>query len=161
MAIGTRALIVNDTLNPKNGFTTADFQRFAARFDTLVYPLDSAAFGPPTDIDDNGHVVLVFTRAVNELTPANVSCVCGRVHLLARPVPIAASSDGHQGCPASNEGEYFYLLTPDPAGQDQREHAHGRLRGFHARPRSIAHEFQHLINASRRIYVNNAPRTSR
>ncbi|MEO8624147.1 MAG: hypothetical protein ABI625_23910, partial [bacterium] len=42
VAIGTHAVILSDTLNPKPGFTTADFQRYAARFDTLVYPLDVA-----------------------------------------------------------------------------------------------------------------------
>ena len=54
VAIGSKALILNDTLNPKPGFATADYQRFAARFDTLVYPMDVAAFGEPTDIDKNG-----------------------------------------------------------------------------------------------------------
>ena len=113
-AIGTHAIVLADTLNPLGGFTTADFQRFAARFDTLVYPLDSAAFGPPTDIDGNGHVGLVFTRAVNELTPANVSWYFGGFTFVRDLFP-AAGSAGYQGCPGSNEGEYFYLLTPDPA----------------------------------------------
>ena len=44
VAIGAKALVLNDTLNPKPGFSTADFQRYAARFDTLIYPMDVAAF---------------------------------------------------------------------------------------------------------------------
>lgn len=153
-AIGTHAIVLADTLNPLGGFTTADFQRFAARFDTLVYPLDSAAFGPPTDIDGNGHVGLVFTRAVNELTPANVSWYFGGF-TFARDLFPAASSANYQGCPGSNEGEYFYLLTPDPTGTIN---GNVRTAGFvdTSTTAVIAHEFQHLINAGRRMYVNDA-----
>src|SRR5674476_998196 len=68
VAIGSHAIILSDTLNPKGGFSTADYQRYAARFDTLVYPLDVGNFGEPTDIDKNGHIAILFTRAVNELT---------------------------------------------------------------------------------------------
>ncbi|MDB4890212.1 MAG: Peptidase hyicolysin, partial [Gemmatimonadetes bacterium] len=77
VAISSKAIILNDTLNPKNGFSTADYQRFATRFDTLVYPLDVANFGEPLDIDKNGHIAIVFTRAVNELTPARANSYVG------------------------------------------------------------------------------------
>jgi hypothetical protein len=36
VAISTRAIVLADTLNPSGGFSTADYQRFAVRFDTLV-----------------------------------------------------------------------------------------------------------------------------
>ena len=41
------------------------------------FELDVNAFGQPTDIDNNGHIVLFFTRAVNELTPPNAGGVVG------------------------------------------------------------------------------------
>ena len=47
VAISTQAIVLADTANPTGGFTTADYQRFAARFDTLVYPLDVNNFGGP------------------------------------------------------------------------------------------------------------------
>ena len=78
VAIGTKALILNDTLNPKPGFTTVDYQRYAARFDTLIYPMDATTFGEPTDIDKNGRIAIVFTRAVNELTPRGSSSASRR-----------------------------------------------------------------------------------
>ena len=154
MAIGTHAIILNDTLNPGGGFTTADFQRYATRFDTLVYPLDSAAFGPPTDIDANGHVGLIFTRTVNELTPANSNSFVGGFTFSRDLFPLTATARA-EACPTSNEGEYFYLLTPDPAGAIN---GNRRTTGFVDTNTTaiIAHEFQHLINAGRRIYVNNA-----
>ena len=154
-AIGTHAMILQDTLNPPGGFTTADYQRFAARFDTLVFPLDSAAFGAPTDIDRNGHVAIVFTRTVNEMTPTNSSSYVGGFTFSRDLFPIVGTART-QACAASNEGEYFYLLAPDPTG------------AIHGNPRTtafvdsvtvpvIAHEFEHLINFGRRLYVNDAP----
>jgi hypothetical protein len=152
-AIGTHGIILNDTLNP-TGFTTADFQRYATRFDTLVYPLDSAAFGPPTDIDGNGHVGLIFTRAVNELTPANADSYVGGF-TYSRDLFPATANEVLDACPASNQGEFFYLLTPDPAGTIN---GNKRTAGFVDTNTTavIAHEFQHLINAGRRIYINDA-----
>jgi hypothetical protein len=77
VAVSARAIVLADTTNPRNGFTAADYQRFAARFDTLVYPVDVTNFGVPADIDQNQHIVLLFTKAVNELTPKNSSSYVG------------------------------------------------------------------------------------
>ena len=154
VAIGTHGIVLNDTLNPSGGFTTADFQRYAARFDTLVYPVDSAAFGPPTDIDGNGHVGLIFTRAVNELTPANSDSYVGGFTFSRDLFPTTNTAD-LGACSASNQGEFFYLITPDPAGTIN---GNRRTAGFVDTNTTaiIAHEFQHLINGGRRIYVNDA-----
>ena len=155
VAVGSRAIILNDTLNPKNGFTTGDFQRYAARFDTLVYPLDVANFGEPTDIDKNGHIAILFTRAVNELTPTRSLSYVGGFAFSRDLFPTTKTARA-QACPASNEGEYFYMLTPDPAGTINQN---ARTTGFvdSVTTSVLAHEFQHIINSSRRLYVNNTP----
>jgi len=154
VAIGTKALILNDTLNPKPGFATADFQRYAARFDTLIYPMDATTFGEPTDIDNNGHIAIVFTRAVNELTPRGASSYVGGLTFSRDLFPQVGTARA-QACAASNEGEYFYLLAPDPNGT-----INGNVRSNSFvdanTPSVIAHEFVHLINASRKLYVNTA-----
>jgi hypothetical protein len=154
VAVGTHAVILSDTLNPAGGFTAADFARYAARFDTLVFPIDSASFGPPTDIDGNGHIGLIFTRAVNELTPRNASTYVVGFTFSRDLFPVTPTSRA-EGCPTSNQGEYFYLLAPDPTGV-----INGNVRTTGLvdsnTTATIAHEFQHLINASRRIYVNDA-----
>ena len=155
VAVGSRAIILNDTLNPKNGFTTEDFQRYAARFDTLVYPLDVANFGEPTDIDKNGHIAILFTRAVNELTPPRSTSYVGGFAFSRDLFPTTKTARA-QACLASNEGEYFYLLAPDPAGTINQN---ARTTGFvdSVTTSVLAHEFQHIINSSRRLYVNNTP----
>ena len=153
-ALGTRSIVLADTLNPAGGFGTADYQRVAARFDTLVYPLDVGAFGAPSDIDGNGRVALIFTRTVNELTAANATSFVGGF-FNPRDLFPKVDADTLNNCPGSNEGEMFYLLAPDPTGV-----VNGNIRrtGFvdSLTTGVVAHEFQHLINGSRRFYINTA-----
>ena len=75
VAITDRAIVVGDTANPAGGFTDAEFRSIGVTFDTLVDPVDRAAFGAPSDIDNNGHVIIFFTRAVNELTASGAGGV--------------------------------------------------------------------------------------
>ena len=152
VAITTRAIVVADTTNPANGFTTADFQDFGATFDTLIYPVDTHNFGEPTDIDNNEkRVLLFFTRAVNELTPPGLNSYVGGFFYSRDLFPKPAGNVG--GCAASNVAEMFYLLVPDPAGVINQN---VRTREFVRTVTAgiVAHEFQHLINASRHLYVN-------
>src|SRR5258708_827840 len=154
VAVGTKSIILNDTLNPKNGFTAADFQRFSAKFDTLIYPMDVTNFGEPTDIDGNGRVAIIFTRAVNELTPARSTSYVGGLAFSRDLFPRTGTARA-TGCAASNQGEYFYALTPDPTGTINQN---VRTAGFvdSVVPSGLPHELQHLINASRRLDGTNA-----
>jgi hypothetical protein len=153
-AVGSKAIVLADTANPADGFVRTDYQRFAARFDTLVYPLDRDAFGEPSDIDANGRVAILFTRAVNELTPANSGAfVGGFFH--ARDLFPRTQSPTFDVCPTSNEGELFYMMVPDPAGTvNGNQFSLGMVDTLTTGV--LAHELQHLINASRRMYVNTA-----
>ena len=152
VAVGTSVVVLADTLNPANGFTSADFQRFADRFDAVVYPVDVGSFGAPSDLDGNGKVAVLFTEHVNEMTPANASAYIGGFFHPRDLFPRTAAN-GLEGCPASNEGEMFYMLVPDPAGT-----INGNVRSVAFVDTTtvsvLAHEFQHLINAGRRLYVN-------
>ncbi len=152
VAIGTQSIVVADTLNPTGGFTQADYQRFAARFDTLVYPIDVENFGVPAVFGPEGKIVLFFTSAVNALTPAKSESYVGGFFFGRDLFPLANSMT-LAGCGGSNTRNIFYLLAPDPAGA-----VNGNVRrtGFvdSVTTSVLAHEFQHLINASRRLYVN-------
>lgn len=152
VAIGGKSMILADTLNPAGGFTTADYQRFAAKFDTLVYPVDEGAFGAPTDIDNNGRVGIIFTTAVNQLTPAGSTSYVGGFTFSRDLFPRVATSRA-QACATSNQGEYFYSLAPDPQGTIN---GNRRTAGFvdSVTVPVLAHELEHLINASRKLYIN-------
>jgi len=155
VAITNRAIVVSDTANPANGFTTEDYQSFGSTFDTLVYPVDTLNFGSPTDIDNNQRVILFFTRAVNELTPPSQNFFVGGFFFSRDLFPTAASGS-LQGCAGSNFAEMFYLLVPDPTGTVNEN---VRTTDFVKSTTlgTLAHEFQHLINASRHLYVNLNP----
>ena len=153
-AITNKAIVVADTGNPAGGFTDADYQSIGVTFDTLVYPLDTAAFGGPTDIDSNGRILLFYTRAVNELTPAKSQGIIEGFFNPRDLFPRTATGSA-QACSGSNFAEMFYLIVPDPQGT-----INGNVRSkADVQQFTIGvtgHEFQHLINAARRLYVNNA-----
>ncbi|MEP6781423.1 MAG: Ig-like domain-containing protein [Gemmatimonadaceae bacterium] len=150
-AVGSKSIVVADTANPINGYSSADYVSIAATFDTLVYPVDVDNFGAPTDVSGYGKIILFFTTAVNQLTPKSAGFVIGGF-FFSRDLYPKVAKNGLQGCAGSNEAEMFYLLVPDPNGT------------INSNPRStadvtrlnlstLAHEFQHLINASHRLYI--------
>jgi hypothetical protein len=154
VSISNRAIVVADTANPANGFTTPDYDFFGAAFDTLVYPVDTLNFGTPSDEDNNQRVVLFFTRAVNELTPPGQNFYVGGF-FFGRDLFPTTGVGNVQGCAGSNFAEMFYLLVPDPDGiVNQNVRTTDFVKGVTVS--TLAHEFQHLINASRHLYVNGS-----
>jgi hypothetical protein len=152
-SVSNHLIILGDTANPAGGFTTAQYDSIALEFDTIAWPVDSANFGAPTDLDNNGRVVAFFTRAVNELSPpASSSVVLG----------FFASKDvfGTDDCSNSNGlatvgSEIFYMLVPDPTGAvNSNVRTVSFVRGNTTG--TLGHEFQHMINGMRRAYVTGA-----
>jgi hypothetical protein len=152
-AISSAAIVVADTANPAGGFTDAEYASFATTFDTLVNPLDVNAFGQPSDIDKNGKVLILFTKQVNKMTPRGSAGFIGGF-FFERDLFPTSDTQNLQGCATSNQGEMFYLLVPDPNAiySDRRTKADVLNNTIG----TLAHEYQHLINAGRRMYVNNA-----
>lgn len=154
-AVTSSAVILADKANPSGGFTDDEYRAFGLLLDTLITPLDTGAFGAPSDVDGNGRVIVFFTSAVNQLTPpgAPSGTVLGFYYLRDLLPLVSPVGD----CPASNVAEMFYVLVPDPSGTIN---GNARTKELVERltPSTIAHEYQHLINASRRMYVTNAPR---
>jgi hypothetical protein len=150
--VSEHAIVVADKENPE-AFTPEDYEYFAVTFDTLVYPVETAHFGSPTDIDGNGRSILFFTRAVNERTPASAPTIIIGFFWSGDLFPDE-STQRLEGCPAGNNAEMFYLIAPDPRAEAGR-----RLTVEDVRELTIpliGHEFQHLVNASRRLFVNDA-----
>jgi hypothetical protein len=144
--------VLADTANPPGGFSAEEYFAFGVTMDTLVHPVDTAAFGAPDDIDGNGRVLMLFTKAVNELTLRNSSAGVVLGFFYGRDLVPFENTAGD--CPGSNVAEMFYLLAPDPTGRfsDPRSKADVARTTLS----TIAHEYQHLINASRRLYITRA-----
>jgi len=155
-AVSNAAIIAVDSLAPAGGFTDADYASFAATFDTLIFPLDTAAYGAPADLDKNGRVLIFFTQAVNQLTPPGSGGYIGGFFFARDLFPDSTQNSLLEACPASNQGEMFYVPVVD---------ANSLYNGFFTDKTALrieligtlAHEFQHLINASRRLYVTQTP----
>lgn len=153
VASTAHVLLYEDVANPTGGFTAAEYQAIANEFETVGYQTTVNNFGQPTDLDGNGKVIGLFTRAVNQLTPAGAGFVYGGF-FYGRDLFPRVPKPGFIGCPGSNVGEMLYLLAVDPTGSIN---GHTRSKTY-VRENTLStlpHELQHLINASRRYYVNN------
>jgi hypothetical protein len=89
---------------------------------------------------------------VNELTPRNAFTYVGGLTFSRDLFPQIATARA-SACATSNEGEFFYLMAPDPTGLIN---GNRRSNGFVDTNTTavIAHELVHLINASRKLYVH-------
>jgi len=148
IAVLNKTIVLSDVTSPAGGFTNQEMIDFGTAFDTLGYGLDTLNFGTPTDIDGNGRVAILFTPSVNSI-PAPAGAVVGGLFAGRDLEPVAT-------CVASNEGEMFYMPVPDPNQTINGNYADKTEVGRAILP-TLVHEFQHLINAGRRQYINNAP----
>ena len=148
IAVLNKTIVLSDVTSPAGGFTNQEMIDFGTAFDTLGYGLDTLNFGAPTDIDGNGRVAILFTPSVNSI-PAPAGAVVGGLFAGRDLEPVAT-------CVASNEGEMFYMPVPDPNQTINGNYADKTEVGRAILP-TLVHEFQHLINAGRRQYINNAP----
>jgi hypothetical protein len=152
-ALSQRAIVVEDVANPEGGFTPEEYGAIARAYDDLVWPVDVSNFGEPSDIDANGRTVLFYTVEVNKLTPPGAPDGFVAGFFFARDLFPRAGGGRLSGCATSNEAEMMYLMVPDPLGTingNQRDKVFVRERTT----ATVAHELEHLINASRRLYVN-------
>jgi hypothetical protein len=136
--VGSEAAVFVDQAAPAGGFTTADLQAFAARFDDVMHPVVTDAFGSESDLDGNQRVIMLFTPVVNAMTPRGSSGFIGGFFF---------GNDLLNGS-NSNQGEVFYALVPDPTGlySDPRQ----KSQVLDAVPAVLAHEFQHMVHFNQR-----------
>lgn len=142
--VSDHAIFYVDQRAPAGGLTDEDLEYFGRLLDDPIHTTLAPVFGEPSDIDDNGRVIILFTPVVNELTPrgsGSGSFVAGYFYgcdLLPR-----------DKCEHSNEAEVFYSLVPDPSG------VHGNVRRLQdvraAVPPVLAHEYQHMIHYNERV----------
>ena len=147
IAVLPHTIVLYDTLSPAGGYSPAEMTAFGQSFDTLGFALDTLNFGAPTDIDANGRVAILFTPGVNVI-PAPPGAFVGGLQASRDLAPVVT-------CSASNLGEMFYMPVPDP-GQTINTNYSSKSVISNVVLSTLVHEFQHLINAGRRVYVNSA-----
>lgn len=135
--VGQHVAIFLDDAAPTPGYTQADIDKVGSTFDKYLYPIDVAAFGSESDVNDDGVVLVLLTDRVTKLTSCGGSVVVG--YFFAR--------DLTPGVVGSNGAEIFYGLTPDPSCNIPPADAVDFL------PRVFIHEFQHMINYNQHVLV--------
>jgi len=144
--VGANVLLYVDTLSPANGFTPDQLQAFGQLFDQTLYPLDINAFGSPSDIDQNGRLIMLLSPIVNALTPLSECDTQGFIGGFFDGIDLASADT------SSNRGEIFYSLAPDPNGTVSCAHTVDDL--LEETPSTFLHELQHLINFSQHVVVH-------
>ena len=144
--IGTNVLLYMDVNAPADGFTPAQLTAFGQLFDQTLYGIDIAAFGQPSDVDGNGHVIMLMSPVVNADTPAADCATQGFVVGFFDPEDFTNDAN-------SNHGEIFYSVVPDSSGITSCSHSVGAV-GLDL-PATFLHELQHLINYSQHVVVNH------
>ena len=144
---GANVLIYIDTLAPANGFTPAQLTAFGLLFDQTLYPIDTTAFGGTSDVDGNGHAIMLMSPVVNADSPSATCATQGFVAGFFDPGDLPPYANGLD----SNRGEIFYSIVPDTAGTVSCAHGVGDV-GLDV-PGTFMHELQHLINYSQHVIL--------
>ena len=140
-AKSVRSMWWADVENPAGGFTNADLEAMGDLFDETIWAGTIAEFGHVNDIDGNGRVVILITKKINEVSDST-----GTLLGFVNPCDLFPRDD--VSLFASNEGEFFYSLAPDPMGLVTDTFSVSGL--LNILPAIITHEFTHIIQFSRR-----------
>jgi hypothetical protein len=131
-----------------NSFSDSEYTAFGKMFDDVLYPIDTAAFGSPSDQDTNGHIILLITQQVNKLTPAADCPTKGFVAGYFYGYDLSTGAN-------SNRGEIFYSVAPDTLGVYSCKHTKPGIRRL--TPATFIHEFQHMISYNQHVLVRGTP----
>ncbi|HEV7838404.1 MAG TPA: hypothetical protein VGO75_10100 [Gemmatimonadaceae bacterium] len=150
-SVSAKAIIAVDTLDgpPAALFTPAQMDSITSEFDNVTYPTDAAYFNTPTDVDGNGRIIMLFSGQINKLTPPGTTGGFVGGFFFAGDFFPTVDTPQAQGCAQSNLAEIFYLLSPDPTGRFGNIRTTSSVR--QGTRGTIAHEFQHMINAGNRF----------
>jgi IPT/TIG domain len=143
--IGDRAALFVDENAPPGGYTPADLQLFSDRFDDVIHPVVRASYGSESDLDGNERVVILFTPAVNALTPRGAQGFTAGFFFGLDLLPEQTGS---------NSAEIFYTLVPDAAGEFSDPRPRDKL--LEVIPAVLAHEFEHMVVFNERVLVRGA-----
>ena len=143
--VGQNLLVYVDNGAPSPGFSDTDLAGFGKLADLTLYPIDVSTFGPPTDVDQNGHVIMLLSPAVNHLTSPATCQSEGFVTGYFDGTDFTADAN-------SNSGEIFYGVVPDPSGTVSCAHTVADVVSIV--PSVFLHEFQHMINFGQHVLVH-------
>jgi hypothetical protein len=148
-AVGQRVAIYVDSLAPPPGLSLADLDTLVTVFDSRLYPIDTAAFGRESDINQDQVVIVLMTNVVNRLVTAQ-ECPAGFVagFFLGADIDPFFRNDQR-----FNHAEVFYTLVADPGATLSCAHSVAQLKRLV--PITFIHEFQHMISFNQHVLVRS------
>jgi hypothetical protein len=150
---GDHTLIYVDTRAEGPNIPDALVEEVGNRFDEQTYDVDRAAFGAETDIDGNGRIIVLMTATVNALNTQATVDAGGILSGFFFGIDLQFDPVIN---PFANDAEIFYSVVPDP--DKVFSPALITTVGFAAFLDGIlAHEFEHMINAGRRLMKGALP----
>ena len=140
---GSRVYVYEDTGVP-SGFSASEYAKFGTLFDEVLYPIDTAAFGFPSDVDGDGHIIVLLSQKINQLT--------SRADCKATGAYVAGYFFGYDltSGAGSNRSEIFYSVAPDTG---EFSCAHPKSQVETQTPTTFIHEFQHMISYNQHVLM--------
>ncbi|BDG06997.1 hypothetical protein [Anaeromyxobacter paludicola] len=137
-------------------FQTTDWQNLANAWESQIYPADTQIFGPPSDVDGNGKLIILFTGKVGGLSNGAITAGYYWAGNLFGPDTSPGCNCGTTGAPActsgnalafpyrgSNGADMFVMNTPTNLATANFTTTYSMTQVI---PSTLAHEFQHLIS---------------
>ena len=149
---GTKCLVYadNDTL-PNGNFTQAHFDLFGSTYDNSIEATNVTYFGPYSDVDGNGKLIMLISPVVNRLQEPDcggADCTCGFIAGFFNPRDLYGTPPVTSG--TTNHAEIIYLLAADPNGVWDCQFPVDATAAENLG--TIPHEHQHLTSFSWRIF---------
>ncbi|MGH7645394.1 MAG: hypothetical protein ACREMR_07380, partial [Gemmatimonadales bacterium] len=135
---------------PPKGLDSADLAAITALFDTLLYAVDTAAFGRESDINGDALVLLLMTPTVNRLVTRQQCNEQGFVagFFLGADLDPGFASDGR-----FNHSEIFYTFVADPDSTASCAHTRAFVRA--QVPVTVIHELQHMLSFNQHVLLRS------
>ena len=140
---GARVYVYEDT-GVLDSFSAAEYADFGKLFDDVLYPIDTAAFGSPSDVDGNGHIIVLLSQKINQLTASADCTTKGYVAGYFFGYDLTTGS-------GANRSEVFYSVAPDSLGKFSCSHRKSQVKA--STPPTFIHEFQHMISYNQHVLL--------
>jgi hypothetical protein len=151
--VGTKIIILEDSLAPYARTMDQEYVRIGQEFDQIMYPI-LLAFGDPlvvdSALDNNGRLLALFSKKVNDYTYNGQRNVILGFVTLCDFFPRTSQVVGGvviPACPSSNEAEAFYGLVPEPTGYSVDQWRRYMRSTF-------IHEAKHIASYAWRYYYD-------
>jgi len=124
-------------ISESNGFGTEDITALMEDFTVDVDAMRDL-LGEESDINNDNHFSILFTRAVNQLGGSSGGIITGFFYA----VDLFSADD----YPQSNEEEILYTYVPDPDGELGGSKISVNFSMSNIYPSVFPHEYQHMVN---------------